>query len=116
MKREIIQTSYFVKEISGLQKKGNLLEEDFTSFLKDIAQNPEIGDVIPGTGGVRKTRLKSASKGKRGGFRVCYYYFVVKERIYLLSIYAKNEQEDLTTDEKKDLKAVVAFFKRDSNE
>lgn len=47
--------------------------------------------------------------------RVCYYYYVIKERIYLLTIYAKNEQEDLLNEEKKVLKELVNFFKGKSN-
>jgi hypothetical protein len=67
-----------------------------------LAENPEMGDVIQGTGGVRKTRLKSASKGKRGGFRVCYYFHHVKTgTLYLMTIYPKNEKDDISSDEKK---------------
>jgi len=69
--------------------------------------------MIPGTGGVRKTRLKSASKGKRGGFRVCYYFHDVGSgELYLIALYAKNEQENLTSDEKKELKAFANTIKR----
>ena len=115
MKIEILQTSYFIKTIAHLFKKRQLLEDDFDLFLNEISQKPDKGDVISGTNGVRKIRLKSATKGKRGGFRVCYYY-AMKERIYLLTIYAKNEQEDLLSEDKKVLKELVAFLKRGSNE
>ena len=72
-----------------------------------------MGAMITGTGGVRKTRLKSASKGKSGGFRVCYYFHDVGTgEIYLIDLYAKNEKEDLTPDEKKYLKAFAAEIKR----
>ena len=87
-----------------------LLKADFDSFKKNLTENPGIGAVIPGTGGIRKTRLKASSKGKRGGFRVCYYYLVGRE-LYLLLIYAKNEQANLTMTEKKELKALVKILK-----
>lgn len=49
--------------------KKKLVEDDFEDFKKKLIENPKQGDVIPGKGGVRKTRLKAANKGKRGGFR-----------------------------------------------
>jgi hypothetical protein len=59
--------------------------------------------VITGTGGIRKARLKSASKGKSHGFRVCYLDIEDKLILFLLFIYAKNEQEDLSQEEKREL-------------
>jgi hypothetical protein len=58
-------------------------------------------------------RLKSASRGKSGGFRVCYYDVTRKNEIYLLMIYAKNQQENLTAEDKKDFKALVNILRRD---
>lgn len=73
MKRKITQTKYFVKLINDLIKKRQILQEDFDNFKKELAEHPEMGDMIPGTSGVRKARLKSASRGKSGGSGVCYY-------------------------------------------
>ncbi len=112
MKRKIIQVRKFSKVIDALLKKRQLKSEDFYAFQRELAENPSLGDIIPGTGGIRKIRLKSASRGKSGGFRVCYYYLVVNEEIYLLLIYAKNEQENLTMEEKKILKECVTKLKR----
>ncbi len=75
-------------------------------------ENPEEGDPIQGTGGLRKTRLKSSSKGKSGGFRVCYCDIPEKETLFLILIYAKNEKEDLDSKEKKILKALVEKLSR----
>jgi mRNA-degrading endonuclease RelE of RelBE toxin-antitoxin system len=107
MKRNIILTRAFEKERDSLISKHKLLEEDYDDFERDLAENPTIGSVIPGTGGVRKIRLKSASKGKSGGFRICYYYYQLEEDIFLIQIYPKNVQENLTADEKKILKKWV---------
>lgn len=112
MDRELIPTNHFSKIRDSLLKKRQLLQEDYDEFKEELAKNPELGDVIPGTGGVRKTRLKSASKGKRGGFRVFYFYYQVKQRIYLFHILAKNEQENITEDEKKILRGFANHFKR----
>jgi hypothetical protein len=77
-----------------------------------LAENPEQGDVIPGAGGIRKTRLKSASKGKSGGFRVCYLNVDDRLIIFLLFIYAKSDQENLSSAEKKELKQIAEAIKR----
>lgn len=111
--RELIQTSTFDKKTKELIRNHQLKQEDFDAFKRRMAENPEIGNIIQGTGGVRKIRLKSASKGKRGGFRVCYYFHDIGTgKIYLLTIYPKNEKEDITPDEKKDLKQLAEVLKK----
>lgn len=114
MKRKITQTKYFIKLISNLIKKRQILQEDFDDFKKELAERPEMGDMIPGTGGVRKARLKSASRGKSGGSRVCYYDIDHKNEIFLLLVYLKNQQENLTSEEKKTLKEIVTEIQRNS--
>jgi hypothetical protein len=116
MKRKIIQTRNFAKSVDSLFKKRQLSIDDFDIFQKNLAENPSLGDIIPGTGGIRKVRLKSTSKGKSGGFRVCYYDFAQKDRLYLLLIYSKNEQENLTMEEKKFLKSLISILKGTNNE
>lgn len=114
MDRETVPTTHFNKIRDNLLRKRQLLLEDYDEFKEELAKNPEAGDVIPGTGGVRKVRLKSSSKGKRGGFRVFYFYYQIKERLYLLHILSKNEQENITEDEKKILRGLASHFKRGS--
>lgn len=114
MKRKITQTKYFSKALNSLLKKRQILEEDFDDFQEGLAKNPEMGDIIPGTSGVRKARLKSASRGKSGGSRICYYDVTNRNEIYLLLIYAKNQQEDITDEDKKDFKELVNALRRDS--
>lgn len=113
-RRKITQTLYFIKAINSLLKKRQLLQEDFDAFKAKLAENPEIGDIVPGTNGVRKARLKSASRGKSGGSRVCYYDITHKNEIYLLLIYPKNQQENLTAEDKKILKELVIELRRNS--
>ena len=69
------------------------------------------GDVIPGSGGVRKLRWAAKGKGKRGGARIIYLYVVIAARIYLIRCYAKNLKADLTADEKKELRQIAAHLK-----
>jgi hypothetical protein len=117
MKRHLIQTRDFEDAVENLIAKRKLKREDFVDFKKTLAENPEQGDVIPGTGGIRKIRLKSATKGKSGGFRVCYLNIEDRLILFLLFIYAKNEQENLSQAEKSELKQLAdAIKKRVRNE
>lgn len=72
MKRVVIQHPLFSRMKDKLIEEGKLLESDFEDFEWSLVNDPQQGDVIPGLSGLRKTRLKSANKGKRGGFRVDY--------------------------------------------
>lgn len=112
MKRHLIQTTDFKDSVESLLSKRKIKREDFEDFKKNLAENPQQGDVIPGTGGIRKTRLKSATKGKRGGFRVCYLDIEDKLILFLLYIYAKSEQENLSQEEKKELKELSEDLKK----
>lgn len=111
--RKVTQISVFAKKLADFIRTRKIQQNDFDDFQRTIAENPEIGAMIRGTGGVRKTRLKSVSGGKRGGFRVCYYFHDVDlGEIFLITIYAKNEKEDLTQEEKMDLKNLVSVIRR----
>ncbi len=84
--------------------------KDLNELIDFLSQFPEKGDVIPGTGGLRKLRWALADKGKRGGSRVIYYYHKSEYEILLLRAYAKNDIEDITSKEKKILTEVVKEF------
>ncbi len=72
-----------------------------------LLENPRLGDVIEGTGGARKIRIQLAGRGKRGGGRVIYVDVFETERIYLLFAYPKNVQDDLSPEQKKQIKKIV---------
>lgn len=76
-----------------------------------LIEHPEAGDVIAGSGGVRKLRWAAKNKGKRGGARIIYLYVVITARVYLIRCYAKNIKADLTADEKRDLRQIAAYLK-----
>lgn len=82
--------------------------EDFVNF---IARNPEAGDVIADTDGVRKVRWGRDGSGKRGGVRVIYFYHDADFPLYLLMVYAKARQEDLSADEKRAVRKLVGILK-----
>ena len=85
-----------------------------------IAADPEAHPIVPGTGGVRKARWARQGKGKSGGVRVIYYYWrtikdvtmqVLDPEVYLLSIYAKNDQSDMTAVDRKAARKFVEYLK-----
>jgi RelE toxin of RelE / RelB toxin-antitoxin system len=87
-------------------------EEDRNAFVDFIAANPEAGDVIPDTGGIRKVRWSRPGTGKRGGVRVIYFYHDSTMPLYLLLIYAKAQRENWTQDEKRRAAALITSIKQ----
>ena len=85
--------------------------EERVELIDFVARNPEVGDLIPGTGGIRKLRWGRAGIGKRGGARVVYFYHRPDRPLYLLLAYAKAQASDLTADEKKTVAAFAAAMK-----
>lgn len=90
-------------------------EEELAALVDHLAHNPEDGDIIPGTGGVRKLRWGKAGVGKRGGARVIYFYYQTDCPLYLLLAYAKAQASDLTADEKKMVAAFAEVIKAARN-
>ena len=84
-------------------------DEGFRSLQTLLMRNPEAGDVIEGTGGLRKLRFGDArrGKGKRGGLRVIYYWWSAGRQFWLFTLYDKDEADDLTAREKKLLKDLL---------
>lgn len=74
-------------------------DEERAELVEYLAYNPTVGDVIPGSGGVRKVRWRLAGRGKRGGARVIFFFHDMDMPLYLLTAYAKNEREDLDQSE-----------------
>ena len=88
-------------------------DENYRALQNFLIEQPLSGDVIQGTGGLRKLRWSANGKGKRGGIRTIYLYLTEKSHIHFLTLYAKNEVSDLTVDEKKMLKHIVEELKDD---
>lgn len=76
-----------------------------------IAENPLFWPVIKGTGGLRKARFSRENLGKRGGGRVCYFYLQIHTTVYMIKAYAKNDQDDLTEKEKKNIWQMIQLIK-----
>ena len=84
-----------------------LTDEEYRRLQCHMAVAPESGDIIRGTGGIRKLRWGRGGKGKSGGVRVIYYWQTPEDEIYLLTLYSKGEVADLKAEEKKILKRMV---------
>jgi RelE toxin of RelE / RelB toxin-antitoxin system len=96
-----------VIELAVYQRRaGELLTADEQAAVIDlIAYEPTCGDLIPGTGGLRKVRVGRGGSGKRGGARVIYYFYNADFPLVLMALYAKNEKANLTARDKKALAA-----------
>lgn len=96
-----------VIEFAGYRRRASeLLTAGQRDAVVDlVAYEPSCGDVIPGTGGLRKVRIGRDGIGKRGGTRVVYYFYNEDFPILLLALYAKNEKSDLTVAEKREFAA-----------
>jgi len=84
-------------------------EEAFGNLQNALMRNPEAGEVIQGTGGLRKVRFadKRRGKGKRGGLRVIYYWWSGGMQFWLYTLYDKDEMADLTPEQRKLFRAML---------
>lgn len=78
-------------------------EEERNSIINYLAIHPTSGDIIEGTGGIRKIRWSRRGKGKRGGIRVIYYYYNETIPLFLLTVFGKNEKDNLSKAERNEL-------------
>ncbi len=109
MTRKFVYTEPFRKcwKAMGLQ------DRDLPILENALLENPQLGDVIEGTGGARKMRIQLEGRGKSGGGRVIYLDVFEKEHLYLLFAYPKNVQEDLTPDQKKSIKKMIEAIRKE---
>jgi len=101
---EFIEAPAFTRHLSKY-----LDDDEYRTLQAELAANPELGDVMPGTGGFRKMRWSDArrGKGRRGGLRIIYYHFRSDCEIWLMTAYDKDEASDLTVKEKKALRTAI---------
>lgn len=98
-----IETPVFTRLITDLVD-----DDSYAEFQKQLAAEPEAGDLIQGAGGLRKIRMAAKGHGKRGGARVIYYYFATRSHIVMLLVYPKNTKDDLLTQaQKKALRSLI---------
>ena len=103
-----IETTTFAKQLPR-----HLDDDGYAALQAFLSVHPEAGDVIRGTGGVRKIRWAMRGRGKRGGSRVVYYWLTKEDRIYLLTVYAKGAKDDLAAAERAAWRRAVEAIEND---
>jgi hypothetical protein len=103
----------FVESPQFTRAVTELMDDDEYRLLQAaLLVNPDAGAIIVGSGGLRKIRWALPGRGKRGGARVIYYYWVIKSRIYLLYAFSKSEKGDLTREQ---IKILAGLMQREAH-
>lgn len=99
------KTMQTIVELPEFRKKSDRLlsDEQRESLINYLAVHPLSGDIMQGTGGVRKLRWSAQGKGKRGGVRIVYFYYNESIPLFLLSVFGKGEKSNLTKAERNDI-------------
>jgi mRNA-degrading endonuclease RelE of RelBE toxin-antitoxin system len=108
MSYKIIPTRNFERELKRLAKKHRSIKTDILELTQQLEENPTLGDEIIENCYKIRMAITSKNKGKSGGARVITYVYFSETMIYLLSIYDKGEQEDISNQELKDLIEALA--------
>ncbi|WP_241159767.1 type II toxin-antitoxin system RelE/ParE family toxin [Desulfovibrio sp. ZJ200] len=103
----VVETVPFLRDAKGL-----LPDEERARLVLFLGTNPEAGDLIEDTGGVRKLRWARKGGGKSGGYRVLYYYYSERIPLFILGIYAKNAKETVEKAEKNTFKKLIALLRQ----
>jgi mRNA-degrading endonuclease RelE of RelBE toxin-antitoxin system len=101
----VVETPFFLRKSASL-----LAENERSELIVFLGMNPDVGDVIPEAGGIRKVRWAAKGKGKSGGVRVIYYFHSETLPLFLLTIYSKSQQANLTKAERNEYKRLVPFL------
>jgi len=97
-----VETPIFTRQVQGL-----LSEDQYRELQDDLRKHPDAGSKIKGSGGLRKLRWGIEGQGKSGGVRVIYYWVVAEDRIFMVYMYPKSKQDDLSSEQLKALKKTV---------
>lgn len=97
-----IETPTFTKRVLQLMD-----DDSYAALQAHLARRPGAGDLIRGSGGLRKVRWAGSGRGRRGGLRVIYYWWIGKDRITMLLVYPKSEQDDLSADQVRQLRKAL---------
>jgi hypothetical protein len=103
----VVETPEFLSATRKL-----MTDEERALLVDYLAYNPTSGDLIPGTGGVRKLRWGLEERGKRGGARVVYFHHDAGMPLFALTAYAKNERADLSQQDRNDFQQLTTLLVR----
>jgi hypothetical protein len=99
----VVETNVYLARATRLMSEG-----EREAVIDQVAANPTAGDLIPGSGGLRKMRIPLEGRGKRGGGRVVYWFHTERKPVVLLFVFAKNEASDLTPDQTRMLAKAIS--------
>ena len=102
----VAETSYYSKRAAAIMS-----EDECEVVIEMIARDPRAGDLIPGTGGVRKLRIALEGRGKSGGARLIYYYHNDAWPVLLLEVFPKNQKANLSKAQRNALAKLVTELK-----
>lgn len=103
MTREFIELPEFIERWNEL----GLMEDDLVELEVYLCKNPEAGNIIKGTGGLRKVRWSLQNKGKSGGIRVLYVDFASYEKMYMITVYPKSEKDNISNEDKTQIRKLI---------
>ncbi len=103
----VIETESYLRDA----KDAGMTEDERNAAVDLVAANPESGDVMQGTGGVRKARLAGRGKGKSGGYRIVWYFGGGHIPVFLLTVFGKGEKANLTQGERNALRSMVVSLR-----
>jgi len=101
----VIETPSFLRDAKRLMD-----EEEREKIVAFLAQNPDAGDILQGTGGVRKIRFAREGGGKSGGYRVVYFFHSQNIPLFALNVFAKNEKANISPAERNAMKELSALL------
>lgn len=112
MKRLFIELPIFQTRWKEL----GLTDKDLLRLQNELLEDPKVGAVMKGTGGLRKMRFAFENRGKSGSARIIYIDFEIHEKIFLITAYTKNEKDNLTNEERNELRQLVNILKNQLDE
>ena len=101
----IVELPEFIRKADKLLK-----QSEKTSIINYLSLHPASGDIMQGTGGIRKLRWSAQGKGKSGGVRVIYYYHNQTIPLFLLTVFGKGEKSNLSRQERNELSAITTLI------
>ena len=107
----MVRTFYEMKHFTKKWQDLGFTDDELSQLQQVLLENPKAGDVMKGTGGLRKVRFAFPGSGKSGSVRVCYIDIEGVLEIHLIDVFAKNEKENLSKAERNAIRIVVEQIK-----
>jgi len=102
-----VQTVVETPSFLASAKAAGMSDDERSAVIETYAQDPDCGDLIPGSGGARKARFAKAGMGKRGGYRVVSYFAATDVPVFLLAAFGKNQRANLSKAETNELRTIL---------